>query len=205
MSKTTRTRILTFTFIFTILFLSLIIHVTAYDKKLGVEWGDRVEVACERYIDGKLKTVYTENSPLEVAIDEDITNYNFVSELVGMKVGETKPSISWYVTQTNGSVSYFEYKNVKILKITLDATPDHTGPTAGNVLLIILKVILGIALAFLLFYLIYKLWKRFMIKKCVKCRKNKAIKKCSKCGTLLCDECTINGCPECKSRTFIRV
>ncbi|MHA1114587.1 MAG: hypothetical protein K9W45_08305 [Candidatus Heimdallarchaeum aukensis] len=200
-----RAKNLAFFLIVISLFLSLTIPVDAYDKKLGIEWGDRVEVACERYIDGKLKTVYSEDYPLEVAIDEDITNYNFVSELVGMKVGETKSSISWYVTQTNGSVSYFEYKNVKILRITLDATPDHTGPSAGNVLLIILKVILGLGLAFVLLYLIYKLWKRFLIKKCFKCRKNKAIKKCSKCGIFLCDKCTINGCPECKSRTFVRL
>ncbi len=181
------------------------IFISGYSQTKGIEWGDRVNVGCRRYIDGKLKSTYTETNPLEVTIDERVNNYNFVKKLVGMKVGETKDSISWYVTQSNGTVNFIEYKDVTIIRIVYDSTPDYNGPGAGTVLLIILKALLGIAIGVAGVYGAYKLYKRFNTKKCSSCGVRIATKKCSKCGALYCDECSIKGCKVCKSQTFIKL
>ncbi|MHA1303254.1 MAG: hypothetical protein ACTSQE_04665 [Candidatus Heimdallarchaeaceae archaeon] len=179
--------------------------IQGYDKEKGVEWGDRVTVSFRGYIDGKLKSVYTETNPLEVAIDEDITNYNFIKELVGMKKGETKAIISWYVTQTNGTVNFIEYKDVTIIEVTLDSTPDNNGPSAGNVLLSTLKIILWVGLGVIVLYEGFIIYKKLITKKCAQCKKNNATKKCAKCGALYCTDCSTRGCTECKSKTFIRL
>jgi len=181
----------------------------AYDEEKGVEWGDVVAISFVRYVyhDGvRIYGLDLKEDNFRVVVDDTMFNYNFVSKLVGMKLGETKPLISWTVTEKNGTIAKYDYHNTTIVKILKDVTPDKNLTSAGRVLLTILEVGVGIGAAIGAIYLAIFLKKKFMlgVKKCSKCGKPADVK-CIKCGYIYCHDCSKKGCINCGSRKFIRL
>jgi hypothetical protein len=181
-------------------FISSLSTTYAYDDLLGVEYEDVIQVAFTSYIDGEFSNEYTEEGPFEVTVNENYINRNFIEELVGMKVGEVKPYITWTI-QNNGVPSVIEYYDTKVVKIVKDASPDRS---VGRIFLIAFAVIAGLGLGVGAIYVIYKMRSRILIKKCTKCG-NTATSKCAKCAFIICSECGIKGCPECGNMKFIRL
>ena len=172
----------------------------AYDELLGVEYEDIIDVAFTSYIDGEFTNEYTEEGPFRVTVNENYINRNFIEELVGMKLGEVKPYITWTVPN-NGDTSVIEYYNTKVVKIVKDSSPDRS---VGRIFLIIFAVIAGLGLSIGAFYVVYRMRSRILVKKCAKCG-NTATSKCAKCAFIICSECGTKGCPECGNMKFIRL
>ncbi len=179
------------------------IYSHAYDDVQGVEMNDIIDIAFDRTIDGHPESGYDEENPFRLTVNPDYINIAFVNEIIGMKIGETKPSIQWTVYQENGTVTEIEYLNTKIVRLVKDATPSST--PIGEIILnvfVALLVVGGLVGAFFLYTKIIQ--PRFLTKKCMKCG-NKATSKCSKCGSFVCAECLIKGCPSCGSKKYIRL
>lgn len=172
----------------------------AYDDVLGVEYGDIIDVAFTSYIDGEFTNEYTEEGPFQITVNENYINRNFIEEIVGMKLGEVKPYITWTV-QNNGDTSTIEYYDTKIVNIVKDISPDRS---VGRIFLIAFAVIAGLALSIGAIYIVYRMRSRILVKKCAKCGKA-ATSKCAKCAFVICSECGIKGCPECGNMKFIRL
>lgn len=190
-----------------IILISLLANVTilssAYDDIHGIEYNDIVDISFERYIDGVLNSVYDDDNPFQITINPDYINVIVVNQLLGMKVGEINPSIKWTVEQVNGTVNEFEYVNTKIVRIVKDSTPQIS--PIGETIITIFTVIAVIgAIVGLVFLYIKVLRPRLLRKKCMKCGKQ-AHTKCAKCGSFICSECSVNGCPSCGSRKYIRL
>ncbi|MCG3215776.1 MAG: hypothetical protein KAS63_03625 [Candidatus Heimdallarchaeota archaeon] len=195
-------RYLTILYVLSLLILNSQFSARAYDNIHGIEYDDVVDVAFVRYINNEFSFSYTTDAPFRVTVNENIINVNFIEELIGMKIGETKPLISWYVQENETTVSFIEYFNTTIVKLIKDSTPQR-GPI-GKGFLIALEVIAGIGGTIGLIYVANKLRRRFALKKCMSCEKH-ASSKCSKCGNFYCSECLTKGCPNCGSRKFIRL
>ena len=198
MNKSTRSFVLLT--ILSVVFTSSLLTTQAYDDLLGVEYEDVIDVAFTSYIDGEFTNEYTEDGPFQVIVNENYINKNFIEELVGMKVGEVKPYITWTI-QNDGELSVIEYYNTKVLKIVKDASPDRS---VGKIFLITFAVIAGLVLGVGAIYATYKLRSKILIKKCAKCG-NTATSKCAKCAFIMCSECGTKGCPECGNMKFIRL
>lgn len=179
--------------------------VQSYDDKNGVEYNDIVNITCTRIIDHNTYQpfVYTPDSPLTVIINPESFNENFINELLGMKLGETKDLISWFVTQENGVINLYEYFNTTIFEIVEDSTPGTSSP-AGGVFLTIIKVAAGIGAFALGVYGFIFIRRRLKIKSCISCR-TKATSKCAKCGAYYCPNCSTKGCKTCGSTKYIRM
>ena len=179
--------------------------VKSYDDKLGVEYDDVVNVTCTRIIDHNTfdPFVYGLNSPLTVVINPESFNENFINELLGMKLGETKDLISWYVTQVDETITLYEYYNTTIIEIVEDSTPGTSSP-AGAVFLTIIKVAGGIGTFALGVYGFIFIRRRLKIKSCISCG-TKATSKCAKCGVYYCPNCPTKGCKDCGSTKYIRM
>jgi len=179
--------------------------VQSYDDKLGVEYDDIVNITCVRIIDHNTyqPLVYTPDSPLTVIINPKSFNEIFINELLGMKLGETKDLISWYVTQEDETINLFEYYNTTIFEIVEDSTPGTSSP-AGGVFLTIIKIAGGIGAFALGVYGFIFILRRLKIKSCISCR-TKATSKCAKCGAYYCPNCSTKGCKTCGSTKYIRM
>ena len=153
----------------------------AYSNTQGVEYDDIVSISFIRYIDGKFSIEYPDSGPFEVVVDSSQVNHNLVEELLGMKVGEKK-DIAWYVTQTNGTVNYFEYRDTKIVKIIFDSSPGL--PPIGGAVIIFLEVVGGLGVSVAAIYGIYKIRSLLLVKKCSDCGIDleSDAKFCWKCG-----------------------
>ncbi|MHA2357495.1 MAG: hypothetical protein ACXABK_01835 [Candidatus Heimdallarchaeaceae archaeon] len=181
--------------------ICLIPNAQAYSNTIGVEYNDIVAISFVRYIDDVFSIEYPESSPFEVVIDPSQVNEDLVNELIGMKVGEKK-DVAWYVTQTNGTVNYFEYRDTKIVDIVYDSTPGL--PPIGGAVITVLEVAGGLGVSVAAIYGIYKIRSLILVKKCADCGK-KANSKCASCSSFYCSDCTTKGCPSCGSRKFIRL
>lgn len=176
---------------------------SAYDDVHGVELNDIIDISFERYIDGIPGLHKTDDDPFRLTVNPAYINVIFVNEMIGMKVGEVKPSIKWTVDEGGGIFTEYEYVNTKIVRLVKDATPE-TSPI-GQIILTIFKVILVIgAVVGTIFLYIKVIRPRFLSKKCLVCG-NQATSKCSNCGLFICSECTVKGCPSCGSRKYIRL
>lgn len=174
----------------------------AYDTIHGVEYNDVVDITFVRFINGVFSIQYGEDGPFRITVNENLYNKNFIDELVGMKLKESKLYIAWSVTQENGTVSHFEYFNTTIFNIATDSTPEMG--SVGRGFLITFEVIAGVGGAVGLIYVANKLRHRLALKKCVGCA-NHATSKCSKCGKFFCADCAAKACSSCGSRKFIRL
>ena len=181
-------------------FISSLSTTQAYDDLLGVEYEDVINVAFISYIDGEFTNNYTEEGPFEVIVNENYINKNFIDELLGMKLGEVNPYITWTVLN-NGEESKIEYYDTKVVEIVKDSSPDIS---VGKYFLIAFAVIAGLGFGIGAIYVIYKLRSKILIKKCAKCG-NTATSKCAKCAFIICSECGTKGCPECGNMKFIRL
>jgi len=186
--------------ILTFVLISSFSTTQAYDELLGVEYEDVIDVAFTSYIDGEFTNEYTEEGPFRVTVNENYVNKNFIEELVGMKLGEVKPYITWTVLN-NGDINVIEYYDTKIVKIVKDSSPDRS---VGRIILIIFAVIAGLGLSIGAIYAVYRMRSRILVKKCAKCG-NTATSKCAKCAFLICSDCGTKGCPECGNMKFIRL
>ncbi len=198
MKKSTRNFVLLT--ILTMVLISSLSTTQAYDDLLGVEYEDIINVAFTSYIDGEFSNEYTEEGPFQVTVNENYINKNFIDELVGMKLGEVNPYITWTV-QNNGEPSVIEYYDTKVVKIVKDSSPDRS---VGRIFLIVFAVIAGLGLSVGAIYVIYKTRSKVLVKKCAKCG-NTATSKCAKCAFIICSECGTKGCPECGTMKFIRL
>jgi hypothetical protein len=179
--------------------------VQSYDDRLGVEYDDTVNVTCTRIIDHKTwePYIYTPDYPLTIVINPESFNENFINELLGMKLGETKELISWYVTQEDETVTLYEYHNTTIIEIVKDSTPGNSSP-AGGVFLTIIKVASGIGIFALGVYGFIFILRRLKAKSCISCS-TKATSKCAKCGVYYCSNCSTKGCKDCGSTKYVRM
>ncbi len=192
---------------FFVVLVALLIQGTAlsgaYDDVHGVELNDIIDISFERYINGYPDSGYNETAPFQLTVNSAYINEIFVNELIGMKVGEVKPSIEWTVDEGGGVSNEYEYVNTKIVRLVYDATPSPS--PIGQTLLTILGIILGIGLVVAAIFLYFRVIQpRFLSKKCLVCG-NQASSKCSNCGLFFCSECTVKGCPDCGSRKYIRL
>jgi hypothetical protein len=182
---------------FTTLVLTQLTTVNSYDELYGVEYGDIVDVAFESWINGEFSNNFTDDGAFRVTVDPDVVNYNFVDELVTMKIGEVKPYITWF----DGEGNLIEYYNTKIVRLVKDISPNT--PLAWKIIRPILITMVSIGVVVGGIYSGVKIRQRIGIKGCFSCD-NKATSKCSKCGTSFCPNCSSKGCTNCGSRQFIR-
>ncbi len=192
---------------FFIVLVTLLIQVSAlsvaYDDIHGVELNDVIDISFDRYINGDATTGYPDDDPFQLTVNPAYINVIFVNEIIGMKVGEVKPSIKWTVDEGDGHFNEYEYVDTKIVKLVKDATPS-TSPI-GQIILTIFEVVLVIGVVVGAIFLYVKvIHPRFLSKKCLTCG-NQATSKCSKCGRFICSECMIKGCPSCGSRKYIHL
>ena len=185
------------------LFIQVAALSSAYDDIHGVELNDIVDISFDRYIDGIQESGYDDENPFELTVNPAYINVIFVNEILGMKVGEIKPSIKWTVDEGGGIFTEYEYVNTKIIRIVKDATPAIS--PIGQTILIIFEVILVTGAVVGTIFLYLKVIRpRYFSKKCLTCG-NQATSKCSKCGRFICSECSVKGCPSCGSRKYIRL
>lgn len=76
--------------------------------------------------------------------------------------------------------------------------------TTSRVFIIIAEVIAGITGVIGVVYFTNRIRSTLAIKKCMNCKLD-ARSKCSKCGAFICSNCSVNGCPKCGSRQFVRL
>lgn len=197
-------KIIGVTSILIIFLASPILALQAYDDVHGVEYDDVIEIAFSRRInDDFYENEYTIENPFELTVNENYINVVFVNALIGMKVGEVKPSIEWSVTDEYGLETEYEYIDTTIVSIVRDATPNTT--PIGKIFLYIFEAILAVGVVIGAFYLYIKVIKpKFLTKKCLECG-NLATSKCSKCGTHICTDCSVKGCPNCGCKKYIRL
>ncbi len=190
-----------------VVLVTLLIQVAAlsnaYDDIHGVELNDIIDISFDRYINGIQESGYDDENPFELTVNTAYINAKFVNEMIGMKVGEVKPSIKWTVDEGGGIFTEYEYVNTKIIRIVKDSTPP-TSPI-GQIILTIFEVFLVIgAVVGAVFLYIKVIHPRFLSKKCLTCG-NQATSKCSKCGQFICTECSVKGCQSCGSQKYIRL
>lgn len=121
---------------------------TAYNDVDGIELNDVVDVAFVAYRACIFEVEYTSESPFRVEVNPAYINENFSEELLGMKLGEIKPYISW---REDGDL--IEYYNTTIVNIvdeilpTTTTTPTTTPTNASDLLscLVSLAVIFVLA------------------------------------------------------------
>ena len=102
--------------------------ISAYDELNGVEPGDVIDIALISYINGEFVMEYTNEAPLRIEVDIYAINSYFYEAILGMKIGETKPYITWMVENNT-----IEYYNTTILTIIYDSSYDSTlSPTDGS-------------------------------------------------------------------------
>ncbi|MCK5304790.1 MAG: hypothetical protein KAJ72_06040, partial [Candidatus Heimdallarchaeota archaeon] len=188
-----------------VVLVTLLIQVAAlsnaYDDIHGVELNDIIDISFDRYINGIQESGYDDENPFELTVNTAYINAKFVNEMIGMKVGEVKPSIKWTVDEGGGIFTEYEYVNTKIIRIVKDSTPP-TSPI-GQIILTIFEVFLVIgAVVGAVFLYIKVIHPRFLSKKCLTCG-NQATSKCSKCGRYICSESTVKGCQSCGSQKYI--
>lgn len=171
--------------------------VVAYDDLYGVEYDDIVDVAFESWINGIFSNSYTASGPFRVTVNTHLVNENFINEIVGMKLWDVKPYITWF----DGEDNLIEYYNTTIVKVVKDITPPSAG--AWKIIRPILFTVIGIGIVVGGIYSGVKIRQRIGIKGCFTCD-NKATSKCSKCGNSFCSNCSSKGCTNCGSRQFIR-
>ena len=175
----------------------------AYDDIHGIELNDIVDISFDRYINGEQTTGYDDENPFQLTVNSAYINVIFVNEIIGMKVGEVKPSIKWTVDEGGGIFTEYEYVDTKIVRLVKDFTPSK--PPIGQVILTISGIILGIGTVVAVIFLYFRVIQpRFLSKKCLTCG-NQATSKCAKCGLFICSECMVKGCQDCGSRKFIRL
>ena len=192
---------------FFIVLVTLLIQITAmssaYDDVHGVELNDIIDISFVRYTNGVLTLEHSDADPFELTVNTASINEIFVLEMVGMKVGEVKPSIKWTVDEGGGIFNEYEYVNTKIVRIVKDSTPP-TSPI-GQIILTIFEVFLVIGAVVGAVFLYLKVIRpRFLSKKCLTCG-NQATSKCSKCGRFICTECSVKGCQSCGSQKYLRL
>ena len=198
----TVSRYLSILWVVSFLLINPQIDAFAYDVIHGVEYNDVVDVTFVRFIDYQFSIRYGDDGPFRITINENLYNKNFIDELVGMKLKESNPYITWTVTQENGTITRYEYFNTTIFAIVTDSTPEMG--SVGRGFLITFAVIAGIGGGIGLIYVVNKLRHRLALKNCTSCS-NHATSKCSKCGKFFCANCATKGCSGCGSRKFIRL
>ncbi len=171
--------------------------VVAYDNLYGVEYDDIVDVAFESWINGAFSNSFTAEGPFRVTVNTHIVNANFTNELIGMRLWEVKPYITWI----DGEDNLIEYYNTTVTNLVKDISPPSSG--AWKIIRPILFTVIGIGIVVGGIYSGVKIRQRIGIKGCSTCD-NKATSKCSKCGNSFCSNCSSKGCTICGSRQFIR-
>ena len=182
----------------TALFITQFTSVTAYDDLYGVEYDDIIDIAFISYINGEFSNNYTADGAFRVTVNSHIINAHLIDQLIGMKIGESKPYITW----VDGEENLIEYYDTTIVRLIKDATPDKS--IAWKVIRPILLTIASLAIVLGGAYAAVKISKLVGIKGCSTCN-NKATSKCSKCGTYYCPNCSSKGCKNCGSRQFVRL
>ena len=183
-----------------VLLLSIISLSSAYDDVYGIETNDIIEVSFDRKINGVEEPGYDD---YRIDVNPSQINIAFVNALLGMKIGEVKPSIKWTVDEGDGTYTEYEYIDTTIIRLIKDATPSSS--PIGQIILTVFEVILGIGVVIGAIFLYLKVIRpRFLSKKCLNCGEL-ATSKCSKCGSFICSVCSAKGCSNCGSRKYIRL
>jgi len=184
-----------------LLFTISILETThAYSDIHGIEYDDIIDVSCEIYMDAELVNEFTEDAPFRFQVNENLVNQILVDAVIGLKVGDTKPYITWIIDYENGTIRTVEYYDTTIIRIVEDSTPERP---VGKGFIITFSIIGGLGVVAGLVYLSYIVRTKFLAKKCVVC-KAIAVGNCKKCGRSFCERCYSNGCPYCKSRTLLK-
>lgn len=106
-------------FIFISLFLFICnIYSFAYDENMGVEYNDVLDITFTSYINGEFQSTYAPESPFRLRVNYTLINENMVNVLIGMKLGEIKPYVSWMV-----ETSLMEYYDLTVIHLVEDSTP----------------------------------------------------------------------------------
>ena len=180
--------------------VSILTTTQAYSDIHGVEYDDIIDVSCEIYKDEELVSDFTEAAPFRFQVNEHLVNRILVDAVIGMKVGDTKPYITWIIDYENGTITTVEYYDTTIIRIVEDSTSEKP---VGKGFIITFSVIGGLGGVAGLVYLSYIIRTKFLAKKCAVC-KTIAVGNCKKCGRSFCERCYSNGCPYCKSRTLLK-
>ncbi|MCH8908254.1 MAG: FKBP-type peptidyl-prolyl cis-trans isomerase [Candidatus Heimdallarchaeota archaeon] len=194
------------------------IQTNAYTNELGIERGDVVEMELfgTKQSDG---SVFQPQSTSSFEIDPIGLITGFYTEVIGMKVGETKefsvaPSDGYTDPEHKlyGETLLFEVFIIAIkdnIRSETDANGDDEGSgTFSRFLDIGLKITGGL---FVIGALVY-FWNAGNVRttpKCVHCasigRSKYAEGKCKKCGNAYCRASFSRGCPNCKANSFIQL
>jgi hypothetical protein len=136
-------------------------------------------------------------------VNDHVVNYHLVDQLIGRKLFETIPYITWTVPADNPADTLLvEYYNTTVVKIVKDISPPTSPVWRIFRIIIITGVTIGLVIGGI--YVFNKFRHRFLIKRCSVCKKA-AKSRCSKCGKIYCLECSAKGCPNCGSRQFVRL
>ena len=196
-----RHRNLIFLFTITIFLFSPLFSAIAYDDINGVEYDDIVDLSFRVLYNGTIKNDYPPESPFQMKVSPLFINEVYVDFILGMKVGETKPYISWTSDTENGPV-LVEYIDNTLIRVVKDSTPAFGA--AWKIISTILYVALGLGAVVGSVYLYMRFRPRLASKGCVSCS-NRAYLKCAKCGSFQCKNCSTSGCSSCGSSKFIRL
>ncbi len=110
--------------IITIFMLNSICLVDSYSETDGIEYDDIIDVAFISYRNGEFVIEYTAQGPIRLEINTNAVNEYFVNEVLGMKIGEVKPYITW-----NVGADLIEYFNTTIVNLVKDSTPETSTPS----------------------------------------------------------------------------
>ena len=193
-----------------ILFLSMLVlflvvpltQTVAYDDNYGVEYDDLIDISFRVYYNGSIKNDYPPESPFQMRVNPTLIAEVYLNFILGMKIGENRPYVSWTTQGEEGPV-FVEYVNNTLIRVVEDSTPPGFSGTW--------KVIRGILYAGLVIgvisgsiYLYVKLRPKLSSRGCINCS-SRAYLKCAKCGSFTCQNCSGKGCTSCGSTKFIRV
>lgn len=205
-------------FISTILLVSTISIEPVRAAKVYVEEGDLISYGYRLVVNTLTYEERDEDDPVKLWFREvTFTPPGLYDDLLGMELGSVKSNIIVYpeegYTVDDGSYAVIAnqtlyYYDIKIYEVGGLFYTDYlnnggSSNTFGKIFLNILYAIIGVGAVGLISFGIYKYYPRIFGKRCVTC-KNLAIGACKKCGKSFCENCYVNGCPYCKSRTLLR-
>lgn len=141
-----------------------------------------------------------------VSLDTDGSIFNVygTDTIPTFYIIDQQGEIQWSDTGFSAEETWPAMEN-RIKNLVDNYSGNNQGPTTtSRVFIIIAEVIAGITGVIGIVYFTNRIRSTLAIKKCMNCKLD-ARSKCSKCGAFICSNCSVNGCPKCGSRQFVRL
>jgi thiol-disulfide isomerase/thioredoxin len=147
-----------------------------------------------------------ENMDWLVSLDSDgsINSVYGTATIPTFYIIDQEGKIQWSDSGFSADTTWPEMES-KIKNLVDGYSGNNQGSTTTSRVLIIIAVVIAVITGVIgVIYFTNRIRSTLAIKKCMNCKLD-ARSKCSKCGAFICSNCSVNGCPKCGSRQFVRL